>query len=121
MSDVTLPKGVEPLEDKPVKAGKAAVPPVAKRPLPPLDARCPPRRVRHKTSGVVTGWSTLFKKRLGEFEPFYRPNTDEEKQHRLALRRFEAKLALQNDAFPDTDFSSFSDEEDNGNGLGDNS
>lgn len=121
MSDVTLPKGVEPLEDKPAKVSKAAVPPVAKRHLPPLDARCPPRRVRHKTSGVVTGWSTLFKKRLGEFEPFYRPDTDEEKQHRIALRRFEAKQALQNDTFPDTDFSSFSDEEDYGNGLGDNS
>jgi hypothetical protein len=116
MSDVTLPKGVEPLEAKP--KGKVSEP-VRTRPLPPLDYRCPPRRVRHKTSGVITGWSTLFKKRLGEFEPYYRPDTDEEKQHRLALRRYEAKLAMQADAFPDTDFSSFSDEEDYGNGLGD--
>ena len=61
---------------------------------PPLDARCPPRRVRHKKSGMITSWSMLFRKRITEFEPFYRPGTDELLEHKLRFRRFEAMQAM---------------------------
>lgn len=60
----------------------------------PLDPRCPPLRVRHKKTGVITNWSTLFKKNLGDFEPWYRPGSDERLQHQLRVRRYEAQQAM---------------------------
>jgi hypothetical protein len=62
----------------------------------PIDFRCPPMQVRHRATGVVTNWSTLFKRRVNEFEPFFRPGTDDEFIYGLRRRKFEAKMAERN-------------------------
>lgn len=108
MSDVTLPAPKRAA--KTAKAPATAIPAVKKRPLPPLDPKCPPRFVRQKSSGVVTAWSTLFRENLGDFEPFYRKGTDEEREHRLQMRRYEAQQAFTGARpFGDSDFTAFGD------------
>jgi len=103
-----------------VNTQEAADQPRARRPrakkAAPIDHRVPPRFVRHKPTGRVTTWSTLFRRNVNDFEPFYRPNTDDEFQHKVARRRHEAKLALKsgndpylgantrNSAFAEDDF-----------------
>lgn len=62
----------------------------------PIDWRCPPTMVQHVSTGVVTNWSTLFKRKLAEFQPFFRPNTDDEFIYSVRRRKFEAKMAERN-------------------------
>lgn len=108
MNDVTLPTPKRASKATATKA--AAIPTVKKRPLPPLDPKCPPRFVRQKATGVITAWSTLFRESLGEFEPYYRKGTDEEREHRLMIRRYEAQQAFSGARpFSDSDFTSFGD------------
>lgn len=69
-------------------------------PVIPLDPRYPPRRIRHKRTGVVTEWSTLLRDRLSEFEPFYRKGSNEQLEHSLLARRFEAQEAMRHGGDP---------------------
>ena len=65
----------------------------ASRPI-QVNPGAPPRMVRHKPSGLVTSWSTLFNRELQNVEPFYRPGTSDREEHILAVRRYEAQRAL---------------------------
>lgn len=62
--------------------------------LPIINPYVPPAYVRRKRDGMVTGWSTLFRKNLDDFEVYYRPGTDDALRHAIMMRRHEAKLAL---------------------------
>jgi hypothetical protein len=67
----------------------------AEKMLPQLDPRVPPMFVRRKKDGMVTGWSTIFRKNLDDFEIYYRPGTDDALAHAIKMRRYEAKMALE--------------------------
>jgi hypothetical protein len=62
--------------------------------LPQLDPHVPPRFVRRKSDGLVTRWSTLFKRHLDQFEPFYRANSDDAIEHAARIRHFEMVAAM---------------------------
>jgi hypothetical protein len=59
-----------------------------------INPGAPPRMVRYKPNGLITTWSTLFRKELNNVEPYYRPGTTDREEHILAVRRFEAQQAL---------------------------
>jgi len=95
------------------RARAAKLSPLEEAPSVPLIPGCPPRFVRQKSTGIVTRWSTLFKKNIGDFEVFYRVGTDERREHMVKLRRYEADSARYgaNDAFDDSGFSTFGDDD----------
>lgn len=66
----------------------------ARAPTIPFDPHVPPRMVRRKRDGLITNWSSLFKSKMDEFEPYYRPGTDDQMQHEIQYRRFEAQQAF---------------------------
>lgn len=126
MSDVTLPPLLDDEDDEaatvaeaPKKRARAAaksdttpIPPVTRKPrkpLPPIDVNCPPMQVRDKESGVVTNWSSLFKKQVGRFDYHFR-SAEEEQQYRIKRKRYEAKQAM--DGYVDPETSAFGDDDD---------
>lgn len=69
--------------------------PLVEKQYPEINPMVPPRFVRHIPTGMTMNWSGLFRKRIHEFEPFYRKNTDDEQQHMVALRRYEMLQMMQ--------------------------
>lgn len=58
----------------------------------PIIPQCAPAMVLHKPTGVITSWSTLFKRRVDEFEPFF-ASADEQFIYNTKRRRFDAAQA----------------------------
>jgi hypothetical protein len=58
-----------------------------------IDGNCPPLFVKHIPTGMVTAWSSIFKRRLTEFAPHFRPNTDDEFSYETRRRNHAAKMA----------------------------
>jgi hypothetical protein len=54
----------------------------------------PPKFVRHKPTGMTMNWSGIFRRRVDEFEPYYRPNTSDQQDHMLLLQRYELTQAM---------------------------
>lgn len=69
---------------------------------PPIDPACPPIRVRRKRDGMVLPWSTLFRRKAAEFEPYYRPGTDDALKHAHAVRKYKLKRFGEDAIMPNT-------------------